>query len=123
MIAYKLCRKKEDGIYPLFINKNEPFIFGRKMEAHCYPTKGFAVREGFHCCFKPYAPHLKETLKSGEQRVWIELEVENYKTYDRPESQGGKWILAQTIMPIREITSDEVKKILEESNESHLHSF
>lgn len=113
MIAYKLCRKAKDGkIYPLFINKKVPFVFGQTMIAECYPTKGFAVRKGFHCCFIPYAPHLKEKLKNGEERVWIELEVNEYDTYDRPESQGGKWILAQRIKPIREISFTEAHNLI-----------
>ena len=113
MIAYKLCRKAKDGnIYPLFINKKVPFIFHQTMKAECHPTKGFAVRKGFHCCFIPYAPHLKEKLKNGEQRVWIELEVDDFTTYDRPQTQGGKWILAQIVTPIREVSFEEVYDIL-----------
>ena len=109
MKAYKLVKLGKDGkCYPLFINKHEPFVFGKEMVAGCYPTKGFAVREGFHCCFKPIAPHLKEQLASGQQRVWIELDVEDYTTYDRPESQGGMWILAKRITPIRIIDKQEV---------------
>lgn len=71
------------------------------MDAKCYPTKGFAVRKGFHCCFEKNAPHLKEKLANGEVRVWIECEVEQFTTYDRPESQGGKWILADRMKVLR----------------------
>jgi hypothetical protein len=111
--AFKLCRKEKDGkVYPIFINRKESFRFGECMIAECYPTKGFAVRKGFHCCFKPYAPHLKIELKSGQKRVWIELEVEDYVTYNRPESQGGEWILANKIKPIREVSFEEVAEIL-----------
>lgn len=109
MKAYKLVRLGKDGkCYPLFINKHQAFEFGKQMIAGCYPTKGFAVREGFHCCFKPIAPHLKEQLASGQQRVWIELEVEDFTTYDRPESQGGEWILAKKITPIRIVNKEDV---------------
>lgn len=95
MKAYKLLRMKKDGkIYPLFINKKNATPIGVWLDAECHPTKGFAIRKGYHCTFKPVAPHLKKTLKTGEQRVWCEVEVENYTTYDRPESQGGAWILA-----------------------------
>ncbi len=114
MRAYKLMRFKKDGkVYPLFINKTQPTPFGVWLPAECHPTKGFAVRKGWHCCFTPYAPHLKERLSSGEQRVWVECEVEDYTTYDRPESQGGAWILANKMKAIRTITMEEAKQIRE----------
>lgn len=113
MIAYKLVRKSKDGkLYPLFIDKHRPYIVGEKRKAEYIPTKGFAQRKGFHCCFKPYAPHLKTELSNGEQRVWVECEIDNYKTYDRPERQGGKWILADELTVRREITFDEADLLL-----------
>lgn len=113
MRAYKLVRKLSDGnLYPLFIDKCRQYIVGEKRVAEYVPTKGFAPRLGFHCCFKPYAPHLKTHLASGENRVWIECEVDNFETYDRPESQGGEWILARELTVIRELSFDEVKDIL-----------
>ena len=111
MKAYKLVRKSKDGnLYPLFIDKKRPYIFNEKRKAEFIPTKGFAPRLGFHCCFIPYAPHLKTHLANGENRVWIECEVDNFETYDRPESQGGKWILAQELNAIKEITPDYVNE-------------
>lgn len=113
MKAYKLLRlKKDNNLYPLFINKTEATPIGEWMEAECYPTKGFAVRKGWHCCFKPIAPHLKLKLSSGEQRVWVECEVEDWNSYDRPESQGGSWILAQRMKINRILALDEVEKII-----------
>ena len=95
MKAYKLVRTKADGnLYPLFIGKTKAFELGKWMEAECQPTKGFAVRKGFHCTFTKHAPHLKTELANGEVRVWVEVEVEDFTTYARPESQGGEWILA-----------------------------
>ena len=71
-VAYKLLRLGADGaIYPLFIDKHTPTPVGVWMPAECHPTKGFAVRQGWHCCFRPIAPHLKEVLASGERRVWV----------------------------------------------------
>lgn len=100
--AYKLLRIKKDGnLYPLFINKNNSTPLNEWLEAECHPTKGFAIRKGWHCCFQPLAPHLKMELKSGEKRVWVECEVEDWESYDRPESQGGAWILAQRMKLIR----------------------
>jgi len=98
MKAYKLVRKTKDGKHtPLFINRKQEIEFGKWYVAECFPTKGFAVRKGWHCTFKKHAPHLKEELASGEKRVWVECEVEDFTTYDRPESQGGEWILANRI--------------------------
>jgi len=106
--AYKLMRLGKDGnVYPLFIDKKTPTRFGEWLDAECHPTKGFAVRQGWHCCFTPYAPHLKEKLASGEQRVWVEVLVSDYTTYNRPESQGGSWILANKMYPIRVISMKE----------------
>lgn len=102
MIAYKLVRQGTDEkIYPLFINKKEPFIFNQWLDAECYPTKGFAVRKGWHCCFEMNAPNLKKELANGQKRVWIKCDVEDFTTYNRPESQGGKWILANRMKVLK----------------------
>lgn len=85
------------------------------MQAKCYPTKGFAVRCGWHCCFQPLAPPLSMVLANGERRVWVECEVEDWTSYDRPESQGGSWILAQRMKIIRELTESEIKDLLREA--------
>lgn len=104
MTAYKLLRILSDGsLYPLFINKRQSTPLNVWLPAECHPTKGFAIRQGWHCCFQPVAPHLKKELASGEKRVWVECEVEDWQSYDRPESQGGAWILAQRMMLIRVI--------------------
>jgi hypothetical protein len=116
MIAYKLLSIKKTGkLYPLFINKKEETKIGKWLKSKCFPTKGFAVRQGWHCCFLPVAPHLKEELANGEQRVWVEIEVKNYTTYSRPESQGGTWILADMIKVNRVLTRQEVEKIREKT--------
>lgn len=49
MRAYKLLRKLSDGnLYPLFIHKTYSTTINEWMQAECYPTKGFAVRCGWH---------------------------------------------------------------------------
>ena len=99
MIAYKLVRKHRDGsLSPLFINKKLRFVLNEWMYAESHQTKGFAYRMGFHCTIKPNAPHL--TMKN---RVWVMVDVDDFEYYDRPESQGGKWVLAQKIMIIKEM--------------------
>ena len=108
MKAYKLMRLRKDGtLGSLFIDRKAVIPIGEWLQAECIPTSGFAVRAGFHCTFTPYAPHLKMELANGEQRVWVECLVEDYETYDRPESQGNTWILANKMMVIKVIESDE----------------
>ena len=95
MIAYKLIRQMKDGLSPLFINKKSRLKIGEWMEAESHPTKGFANRKGWHCTLTPNAPHLMEGGEGvGKNRVWVEVEVEGYELYNRPESQGGTWVLA-----------------------------
>ena len=90
MKAYKLVRLRKDGtLGSLFINRKAIIPIGVWLEAEDHPTKGYAHRMGWHCTFKPVAPHLSE-----KGRVWIEVEVEDYKVYKRPINQGGEWILA-----------------------------
>jgi len=99
MTAYKLVRKMKDGsIAPLFINKKIRLPFNKWMDAESHPTKGFAFRKGWHCCLETNAPHL-----SKKNRVWVEVEIDDYEYYKRPESQGGTWVLAQKMKVIKEL--------------------
>ena len=111
MIVYKLFRLKEDKLYPLFINKKKETIMNEWLDSECLPTKGFAVRQGWHCCFKPIAPHLKEELASGEKRVWVECEADGCQTYSRPESQGGAWVLADKLKVNKILSTQEVEAL------------
>ena len=96
MRAFKLVREMKDGsLAPLFINKKFRLLIGEWMEAEDHPTKGFAHRKGWHCTLEKSAPHLSE-----KGRVWVEVEVEDYEFFDRPLSQGGKWVLAQKMKVI-----------------------
>ncbi len=100
MKAYKLIRKMKDGsLSPLFINIKSRIPIGVWLEAEAHPTKGFAFRKGWHCTLEPNAPHLSE-----RDRVWVEIEVDDFEYYDRPESQGGTWVLAQRMKIVRELT-------------------
>jgi hypothetical protein len=99
MKAYKLVRKMNDGqLSPLFINQKSRLPMGEWMDAEFHPRKGFAERQGWHCTLEKNAPHLSE-----RGRVWVEVEVDDYELYDRPESQGGTWVLAQRMKIIREL--------------------
>jgi len=91
MIAYKLLRVRRDGtIGPLFINRRQRIPVGEWLTAEEHATKGFAFRPGWHCTVRPEAPHL-----STKGRVWYKVEILEYEKYNRPESQGGTWLLAQ----------------------------
>lgn len=60
------------------------------MDAEDHPTKGYAHRFGWHVMPFPVAPHLSE-----KQRVWVEVEIEDFEIFERPECQGGVWYLAK----------------------------
>jgi hypothetical protein len=99
MIAYKLFRKLKNGeITSLFINKKIKLPFDKWLIAENHPTKGFANRPFFHCTSKPYAPHL-----SMKNRIWVEVEIDDYIELKRPELQGGLWYLAKKIKLNKEI--------------------
>lgn len=101
MVAYKLVRQMKDGTYaPLFINQKFRFPFNEWLIAECYPTKGFAVRKGWHCTSNPVAPHLSE-----KGRVWLKVEVDDYEEFKRPESQGGLWFIAQKMKVLEVLTT------------------
>lgn len=96
--GFKLFRRRKDGtLGPLFINRQQVIPVGETLVAESHPTKGFAVRPGWHATLEQRAPHLKKSLKSGETRVWCSVELTDCVLYDRPESQGGTWVLANTL--------------------------
>jgi hypothetical protein len=102
MIAYKLLRRRRDGsLGPLFINRRQRVPVGLWLEAEDHPTKGYAHRPGWHCTLRPEAPHL-----STRGRVWCRVEVSGTREFNRPESQGGTWVLAERM---------RVLEVLEES--------
>ena len=92
MRAFKLLRVRRDGsLGPLFINRALRIPIGQWLLYGCHPTKGFAVRPGWHCTERPEAPHL-----STKGRVWCEVEIEaEPEAIKRPASQGGQWYLAK----------------------------
>ena len=101
VVGYKLFRLRKDGtLGPLFINRGLVVPVGQRLEAELHPTKGFAVRQGWHAALRPHAPHLKESLRSGERRVWCRILLESPTYYDRPESQGGTWVLGSAMTVI-----------------------
>ena len=116
MKAYKLLRIKKDGkLYPLFINKTVSTPIDQWLQAEFHPTKGFQPRMGWHVTMLPNAPHLKMELASGEKRIWCECEIEDYKFYKRPMSQGGMWALAQKMKLTKVLNMNEIEVILQEN--------
>lgn len=94
MKAYKLFRLRKDGtLGPLFINARLRVPVGEWMPAEDHPTKGFAHRPGWHATLEPVAPHLSE-----KGRVWCEVTLGGtVRRFERPESQGGTWVLADAL--------------------------
>ena len=106
-IRYKLFRLRKDGsIGPLFINTKQRIPVGEWLQSESHLTKGFAYRPGWHATTKPYAPHLSE-----KGRVWCMIETEGEKVYNRPESQGGTWILADRILVVSILSKEEVENL------------
>ena len=108
MIGYKLFRKRKDGSYgPLFINKAQKLFIGEEYIAECHPTKGYTERPGWHVCKRPHAPHL-----TMNKRVWCVVSFTHRETIKRPAHQGGIWYLGSDIEIIRELTDQDVARIL-----------
>jgi hypothetical protein len=106
-IAYKLFRIRKNGsIGPLFINARQRIIMGEWLPAEDHPTKGYAHRPGWHATLKPVAPHLSE-----KGRVWFEIEIGEYRQFDRPQSQGGTWVLADRMRVVRRLSAEDVSAL------------
>ena len=91
VVGYKLLRVRKDGsLGPLFINRRQRIPTGEWLQAGAHPTKGYAFRPGWHATLLPVAPHL-----STKGRVWCRVTLRGVTRYNRPESQGGTWLLAQ----------------------------
>jgi len=99
VLAYKLFRKRKDGTYgPLFINRKQRLLLDVTYDAEDHPTKGYAHRPGWHCCAYPDAPHL-----SKKDRVWCEVQIDDFTRHMRPANQGGLWYTANKLTILKEI--------------------
>ena len=93
MLCYKLFKLRKDGaISSLFINAKVILPLNKWIAAENYPTKGFAIRPGWHTMKTKNAPHL-----SKKDRIWAEVEIKDYKECKRSKSQGGLWYLSKWI--------------------------
>ena len=101
MIAYKLLHVRRDGsIGPLFINRRLRITPGVWMRAECHPTRGFAVRPGWHASPVPSAPHL-----GTKNRRWYRVELRGVEELLRPACQGGLWLIATYMRVLEPVTA------------------
>ncbi len=112
VVGYKLFRLRRDGtLGPLFINRRQVVPVDTWLDAEAHPTKGFAVRPGWHGTLIPWAPHLAQRLKNGERRVWCQVEFQGARVYERPWNQGGTWILAERMRVVRILSEGQVQEL------------
>ena len=98
--AYKLFRRRKNGtLGPLFINRKQVVPIGEWLKAENIPTKGYAIRPGWHTTLKPEAKH----LKIKDNRVWMKVLIKDYYKFNRPKHQGGAWFIANEIKILEEV--------------------
>lgn len=100
--GYKLFRLRKDGtLGTLFVDRSLVIPVDEWMPAKdlsvMAQSLGLKARPGWHATLTPYAPHLKLNLASGEKRVWVNVALRDTTLYDKPESQGGTWVLANEL--------------------------
>lgn len=105
MRAYKLLRVRPNGtVSPLFFERGKSLPIGVWIKATLgLVKKGFAPRSGFHTLAQPHAPHLNMELASGERREFWEVEIKDYETFRRPDSQGGVWFLSNEMKLVKKV--------------------
>lgn len=106
--AYKLVRKRKRWGYitSLFINKKKALPINMWMKAEDHKTDGFKHRPGWHTMKEPLAPHL-----THKGREWWEVEICNWKSLDRPNSQGGIWFLSEWMKLVKPYEKNKKKKV------------
>lgn len=103
-IAYKLLKiRKDNSIGSLYINRKKRIPIGTWLEAECHPTKGYAVRPGWHVLATPEAPHLKM-----KDRAWFLVMIEDYYEFKRPASQGGIWYIANRMKILEKVDKEKI---------------
>jgi hypothetical protein len=102
VIAFKLFRVRNDGtLGPLFIDTSTVVPVGQWLTGKCVPTKGFAVRQGWHAASAPVAPHLALRPKGKARRVWCKVELAGTIVRKAvPKAQGAQWLIAQRMRVI-----------------------
>tara|TARA_R100001086_G_scaffold185745_1_gene104063 strand:- start:27 stop:329 length:303 start_codon:yes stop_codon:yes gene_type:complete len=99
MRAYKLFRqRKNNSLGSLFINKRQVLQTNTWYQAEAHETKGYKFRPYWHSLPQPKASHLSE-----KNRVWYEIEIDDYQIIERPASQGGTWYLSERVKILRPV--------------------
>ena len=99
MKAYKLFRVRADGtLGPLFINASQRIPVGEWLSSEYHPTKGFAVRQGWHALPQPSSTRLSE-----QGRAWYQVELDGATVIPRSDGQGGTFIVADRLKVLRRI--------------------
>ena len=96
--GYKLFEQDPMGnLYPLFIGKKNSMHIKEWQKAEILPTKGFAVRPGFHIgeiCSAPWLMSFDGTYKSQRskywKRIWAEVEYVADNDYSEKVNQLPK---------------------------------
>lgn len=145
--GYKLFEMDECGnLYALFIDKNTIMPIGEWLLAGNFPTKGFALRPGFHIGEIPAAPWLmsangtyKSQRRKNWKRVWAEVEyvadidytlavqtlpgkcmkhtLPHHGFYQFRETGVNRvWIIASQMRITRVLTEQERMEVLKEMN-------
>jgi len=97
MKSYKLVKQRKDGsLGSLFVDASRKLPIGEWMEAINHRPRKLKERKGWHCLTSPHAPHL-----GTRGRVWVEVECEDFTIMQRPEIQGGVWLLANRMRIIK----------------------
>ncbi len=109
MKAYKIFKKTKSGVYrpaqvPIRSLSVKGYQKGIWYEAEDAQPTNLKNRVGFHATTKPTVPHIKII---PDQVVWLEVEIEDFETIQRPESQGGTWYLARYLKIIKELTEED----------------
>lgn len=93
MKAWKLFTLRRDGtLGPLFIDRRLRIPLDEWLDAEEHPTKGYALRPGWHAAPEPRADHLTE-----KGRIWVPVELDGAVPLKRPKNQGGVWWLAKRL--------------------------
>ena len=100
MIAYKLFSVRANGtLGPLFISTGTVVPVGQWLEGHCIPTQGFSIRQGWHACPTPTAPHLTLCPKGKRPRVWCRVELAG--KVEHKGTPQGPWLIAERMRVLR----------------------
>ncbi len=106
MTAYKLFRVTKSGVLrSLFIDRRQDRPLGQWLPAASHPTKGFAIRPGWHAAYSPVAPHL-----GTKGRAWYRVELRDVTEHIRPECQGGKWLLARWMKIVAPVSATQLQQ-------------